>query len=928
MSVHTLRIDGADVAGTEGQSILAVATENGITIPTMCHLDGLSESGAVPGVRRRGRGHRPSSLPACTTAVAEGMEVTTTSEQLTEYRRTIIEMLFLERNHVCAVCVANNHCELQDLSEDVQVDHFELPLINPSVTIDASATRCSPSTTTAASCACAACGSVARSRAPTPGACMGSGIDERVVTDMGTPVGRVDDLHELRQVRPGLSHRRAVREGPLDRRREQGTPAVPAVPAHASARRRSRHEQARRSATGLARRLFRLPHVVPGHGRAAARDRRAGGHRLQPAGRHQGVPRPRSTSASWRARSSSEDDLHKILMVRERTRTLVSFGDCAVTANVPGMRNPIGAQPAAGARLRRERRRCAPACRSTWCRPCCRWPARSIGSSRSMSSCPAVRRPRTSSTACSSTCSRARTPDTTGARGSDAEADDGSRPDRHRSRSPGSRATQDHDPPRRGGRGDRRPVPRDPVPRLRADRPGPADPRDAVDHGPHLRHLPGQPPGRVVQGLRRDPRRRAAADGGGPATGHEPRPDRPVERAQLLPPRRRPTCCSGSTPIRPKRNIIGVAAAAPAARPRRDRRSAGSDSRSSSGWAASGSIRRGSCPAASTRRCRRRRATGSCAAIPEAIAAIERASRWYKAISAPVGGRGGLVRRLPVGVHGPRRTRRATSTTTTACCASWTPTAQFLADRIDPRGYADYIGEAVEPWSYLKSTYWKALGYPDGVYRVGPLARVIVADQMGTPRADVELDEFRRAARAACPAARSTTTTRGSSTRSTPSSGSSELLRGPGHPVAPGGARRRDQPQRGDRRLGGAARHADPPLPGRRRRDRRVGEPRHRDRPQQPRDEPERRPGREGATSRARRSPSRCSTGSRRSSAATTRACRARPMRWARCPSAWSCSARTTRCSTSSFGDAWVGRRRRLLRQPAPRRRRGGLAGR
>jgi NAD-reducing hydrogenase large subunit len=69
---------------------------------------------------------------------------------------------------------------------------------------------------------------------------------------------------------------------------------------------------------------------------------------------------------------------------------------------------------------------------------------------------------------------------------------------------------------------------------------------------------------------------------------------------------------------------------------------------------------------------------------------------------------------------------------------------QLLADRIDPKPYTEYIGEAVEPWSYLKSTYWKTLGYPNGIYRVGPLARVIVAVQMGTPRADIELDEFRR----------------------------------------------------------------------------------------------------------------------------------------------------------------------------------------
>jgi len=66
-----------------------------------------------------------------------------------------------------------------------------------------------------------------------------------------------------------------------------------------------------------------------------------------------------------------------------------------------------------------------------------------------------------------------------------------------------------------------------------------------------------------------------------------------------------------------------------------------------------------------------------------------------------------------------------------------------LEDRIDPHDYADYIGEAVEPWSYLKSTYWKPLGYPDGVYRVGPLARMVVADKLGTPRADEELVRFR-----------------------------------------------------------------------------------------------------------------------------------------------------------------------------------------
>jgi len=64
-------------------------------------------------------------------------------------------------------------------------------------------------------------------------------------------------------------------------------------------------------------------------------------------------------------------------------------------------------------------------------------------------------------------------------------------------------------------------------------------------------------------------------------------------------------------------------------------------------------------------------------------------------------------------------------------------------EEIPPAAYADCIGEAVLPWSYLKAAYLKKPGYPDGIYRVGPLARVNVADYLGTPRADEELAGFR-----------------------------------------------------------------------------------------------------------------------------------------------------------------------------------------
>jgi NAD-reducing hydrogenase large subunit len=68
---------------------------------------------------------------------------------------------------------------------------------------------------------------------------------------------------------------------------------------------------------------------------------------------------------------------------------------------------------------------------------------------------------------------------------------------------------------------------------------------------------------------------------------------------------------------------------------------------------------------------------------------------------------------------------------------------RVVADRLDPVRYKEYIAEAVEPWSFLKFPYFRPLGYPAGVYRVGPLARVNLCTRMGTPLADRELSEFR-----------------------------------------------------------------------------------------------------------------------------------------------------------------------------------------
>src|SRR5690606_18763956 len=67
----------------------------------------------------------------------------------------------------------------------------------------------------------------------------------------------------------------------------------------------------------------------------------------------------------------------------------------------------------------------------------------------------------------------------------------------------------------------------------------------------------------------------------------------------------------------------------------------------------------------------------------------------------------------------------------------------IVEDMIDPNRYAEVLGEAVADFSYMKMPYYKARGYPAGIYRVGPLARLNIADHAGTPLADQEPAAFK-----------------------------------------------------------------------------------------------------------------------------------------------------------------------------------------
>ncbi len=135
--VTTLKIDDREVGAHANQTVLEVARENGIEIPTLCFLEGLSEVGACRLCLVEIKG--TSKLqPACVTRVREGMEVTTHSPRLADYRRQILELLFTERNHICSVCVANGNCELQAMATTLGMDHVHYPYLNPKVPVDLS----------------------------------------------------------------------------------------------------------------------------------------------------------------------------------------------------------------------------------------------------------------------------------------------------------------------------------------------------------------------------------------------------------------------------------------------------------------------------------------------------------------------------------------------------------------------------------------------------------------------------------------------------------------------------------------------------------------------------------------------------------------------------------------------------------------------
>ncbi len=111
-------IDGKPCYAEQGQSIIDAATENGVFIPSLCHVEGVKPAGScrICNVKVNGR-----NMTACTTPVEDGMIVENDIPELNELRKAIVEVLFVSGNHFCPSCEKSGNCELQALAYRYQM---------------------------------------------------------------------------------------------------------------------------------------------------------------------------------------------------------------------------------------------------------------------------------------------------------------------------------------------------------------------------------------------------------------------------------------------------------------------------------------------------------------------------------------------------------------------------------------------------------------------------------------------------------------------------------------------------------------------------------------------------------------------------------------------------------------------------------------
>ncbi|NLF30084.1 MAG: 4Fe-4S binding protein, partial [Planctomycetes bacterium] len=112
----TIQVNGETVQAKPGEMILSALKRNGISVPTLCHIEGMAPTGACRLCVVEVQGQR-GLIPSCAYPVAEGMVIRTHSPRVMRARKTIIELLLADHPDDCLYCRRNGNCQLQTLAE-------------------------------------------------------------------------------------------------------------------------------------------------------------------------------------------------------------------------------------------------------------------------------------------------------------------------------------------------------------------------------------------------------------------------------------------------------------------------------------------------------------------------------------------------------------------------------------------------------------------------------------------------------------------------------------------------------------------------------------------------------------------------------------------------------------------------------------------
>jgi predicted molibdopterin-dependent oxidoreductase YjgC len=120
MSINII-LDGKEIEGQVGQTILQVAKENGIRIPTLCYYKDLSPTGNCRICVVEIKGNRVLQA-ACVTPISKGMEIQTNSDKVIHDRKLTLRLMLANHTANCSYCDVSGECELQDLVYEYEVD--------------------------------------------------------------------------------------------------------------------------------------------------------------------------------------------------------------------------------------------------------------------------------------------------------------------------------------------------------------------------------------------------------------------------------------------------------------------------------------------------------------------------------------------------------------------------------------------------------------------------------------------------------------------------------------------------------------------------------------------------------------------------------------------------------------------------------------